>query len=152
MFLVTSKHVARAKLEFSRSDPELFDRGMWQTCRAINEIPSVAVLDSHAGHAEHDDLKFWVTLITSTEEGIAKIDQLYSIWCSMLGTHVKVDEETSFPIHHQLCLEVNRLEDKHGHEGDVIWVHTLRAVIEGHHLPSLTVANRLQLAATRINR
>jgi hypothetical protein len=131
MFTVSPKYIAKLKAEFTKLDPALFDKDMWQLCRAINSIPDVATSWCCAGHADTTESGrdgMYVSLHVSTEDAERIIATLYDRWCKFLGTQVST-AQGAFDIHHTTRLEINRLRDKY-EAGEVVYTYTLLADVD----------------------
>lgn len=131
MFTVNPRYLAKLKTEFARLDPAVFDKGMWQICRALNKMPDIATLWSCSGHGEVDSTEtgdFYIVLHASSEKGERSIASLYEWWCKFLGTQV-LTNEGMVPIHHTTLLEVNRIENRF-EEGEIEYAYTLRARVD----------------------
>lgn len=131
MFTVNPKYLAKLKAEFARLDPAIFDKGMWQVCRALNKMPDIATSWCCSGHGEPESTEtsdFYIVLHASSEKGERSIANLYEWWCKFLGTQV-LTNEGMMKIHHTTLLEVNRLDDKYD-EGEIVYAYTLRARVD----------------------
>lgn len=131
MFTVNTKYIAKLKAEFTKLDPALFDKGMWQLCRAINSIPDVATSWCCAGHADTAESgmdEMYLAMHTSTEAGERIIAALYDGWCKNLGTQVLTNEGMLY-IHHTTRLEVNRLCNKY-EEDEVVYTYSLTTQVD----------------------
>jgi hypothetical protein len=131
MFTVSTKYVAKLKAEFTKLDPALFDKGMWQLCRAINSVPDLATSNCCAGHVDTTESGrdvMYVSLHASTEAAERTIATIYEWWCKFLGSQV-LTNEGMVDIHHTTTLEISRLRN-HYEEGELVYTYTLRCEVD----------------------
>jgi len=131
MFTVTQKYLVKLRAEFARLDPAVFDKGMWQICRALNKMPDLVTASCCSGHGEPESTAtgdFYIVLHASSEKGERSIANLYEWWCKFLGTQV-LTNEGMMPIHQTTKLEVNRIHDRF-EEGEIVYAYTLRARVD----------------------
>jgi len=131
MFTVNPKYVAKLKAEFTKLDPALFDKGMWQLCRAINSIPDVATSYCCAGHVDTTESGkdlMYLSVHAGTEAAERIIASVYDWWCKFLGTQVLTNEGMQ-AIHQTTCLTITRQENKY-EEGEVVYTYILEAQVD----------------------
>lgn len=130
MFYVSARHIAKLKAQFALANPEDFDKGMWQLCRAVNQLPDIATSWCCSGHVEEGEKErdvFSVVMHTSTDKGLKTIAELYDWWCKFLGTEVVVDG-VALPIHQTTELTISRLVDPLD-EHEVVYAWTFSAEV-----------------------
>lgn len=131
MFTVNQKYLAKLKADFARLDPAIFDKGMWQICRALNKMPDIATSWCCSGHGEPESTQtdtFYIALHASSEKGERSIASLYDWWCKFLGTQV-LTNEGMVDIHHTTKLEVCRLRSNY-EEDEVVFTYKFTAIVD----------------------